>query len=109
MAYSESLADRIRRALGRRRGIEERKMFGGLGFMLRRNTFVIVLDASLIVRLGPEQTPAALKKLHVSEFVVKDRASKTWVLVAPEGMEHDDQLTEWIRRAEEFVVTLPGK
>jgi hypothetical protein len=42
MAYSESLADRIRGTLGRRRGIEERKMFGGLGFMLHRNTFVIV-------------------------------------------------------------------
>jgi TfoX/Sxy family transcriptional regulator of competence genes len=84
-------------------------MFGGVGFLLNGNMLVGVWDASLIVRLGPEQTPVALKELHVSEFVVKDRASKTWVLVAAEGMEHDDQLTEWIRRAEEFVVTLPGK
>ena len=109
MAYSESLAQRIRDALTHKRKIAEKKMFGGIGFMLHRNTFVIALDASLIVRLGPEQTPAALKQLHVSEFVVKGRASKTWVLVAPEGVEDDGQLNDWIRRAEEFVVTLPAK
>jgi TfoX/Sxy family transcriptional regulator of competence genes len=84
-------------------------MFGGLGFMLHRNTFAIVWNASLLVRLGPDQTQMALKEEHVSEFVMKGRASKTWALVAPEGIEHDGQLNDWIRRAEEFVVTLQAK
>jgi hypothetical protein len=51
----------------------------------------------------------ALKEEHVGEFVMKGRASKTWVLVAAESIEHDDQLNDWIRRAEEFVATLPAK
>jgi TfoX/Sxy family transcriptional regulator of competence genes len=109
MAYSESMADRIRRAFGRRRGIEEKKMFGGLGFMLKGNLLVGVWQSSLLVRLGPDQTEMALKQAHVSQFVMKGRASKGWVLVAPEGVEHDDQLNDWIRRAEEFVATLPAK
>jgi hypothetical protein len=51
----------------------------------------------------------ALKEEHVSEFVMKGRASKGWVLVAPEGVEHDEQLKGWIERAEKFVATLPKK
>jgi TfoX/Sxy family transcriptional regulator of competence genes len=109
MAYSESLAERIRRAFGRRRGIEEKKMFGGIGFLRGRNMLVGVWQSSLLARLGPEQTLKALREEHVSEFVMKGRASKGWVLVAPEGVEHDEQLGEWIRRAEEFVATLPNK
>lgn len=109
MAFSESLAQRIRDTLARKRKIEEKKMFGGLGFLLKGNMLVGVWHSSLLVRLGPDQTEMALKKDHVSEFVMKGRASKTFVLVAPEGVEHDDQLMGWIERAEEFVETLPGK
>jgi len=50
-----------------------------------------------------------LTQQHVTEFNVTGRPMKGWVLVAPEGVEHDDQLTEWIRRAEEFVATLPAR
>jgi TfoX/Sxy family transcriptional regulator of competence genes len=109
MAFSESLADRIRRAFGRRRGIEEKKMFGGLGFLLKGNMLVGVWHSSLLVRLGPDQTEMALKEEHVSEFVMKGQASKGWVLVAPDGVGRDDQLKGWIERAEKFVATLPKK
>ena len=81
-------------------------MFGGVGFMLNGNLVVGVWQNSLIARLGSEQGEEALKQAHVSEFNITGRSMKGWVLVAPEGVEHEEQLTVWIRRAEAFVVTL---
>jgi len=109
MAFSESLAQRIRDALARKKNIEEKKMFGGVGFLLKGNMLVGVWKDSLIVRIGPEKGDEALKEPHVKEFDVTGRPMKGWIMVEPEGVENDNQLIEWIRRAEEFVVTLPGK
>jgi TfoX/Sxy family transcriptional regulator of competence genes len=109
MAFSESLAARIRDAIGGMRSVEEKKMFGGVGFLLNGNMLVGVWKDSLIVRLGPEQGDNALKEPHVKEFDITGRAMKGWVLVAPEGVEADDQLKEWIQRATNFVKTLPAK
>ena len=109
MAFSEALADRIRQRLARRKGVEEKKMFGGVGFLLHGNMLVGVWKDSLIVRLGPEGGEEALKEPHVSEFNITGRAMKGWVLVAPEGVEEDDQLKDWIERATRFVRTLPAK
>ena len=68
MAFNEALAQRIRQRLARRKGIEEKKMFGGIGFLLNGNMFVGVWKDSLIVRLGPEDGDEALKEpdLHRS-------------------------------------------
>jgi TfoX/Sxy family transcriptional regulator of competence genes len=109
MAFSEELAERIRRRLARRKGVEEKRMFGGVGFLLHGNLLVGVWKDSLIVRLGPEEGEEALKEPHVSEFDITGRAMKGWVLVAPEGVEEDDQLKDWIERATRFVRTLPAK
>src|SRR5713101_3004437 len=109
MAYDETLADRIRQALARKKGIEEKKMFGGIGFLLNGNMLVGVWKESLIVRLGPEEGDEALKEPHVSEFNITGRAMNGWVLVASEGVEDDDQLGGWIQRAVKFVGKLPGK
>ncbi len=109
MAYSESLAERIRRAFGRRRGIEEKKMFGGVCFLLNGNMLVGVWKDSLIARLGPDQGDEALLEPHVRKMDITGKPMKGWIMVKPEGIEHDDQLNDWIRRAEEFVVTLPAK
>ena len=84
-------------------------MFGGVGFLLNGNMLVGVWKDSLIVRLGPEEDDEALKEPHVSEFDITGRAMKGWVLVAPEGVEEDDQLKDWIERATKFVKTLPAK
>src|SRR5436189_5098968 len=99
MAFDESLAARIRGLLARRKGIEEKKMFGGIGFLLNGNMLVGVWKDSLIVRLGPEQGDEALKEPHVSEFNITGRSMKGWVLVAREGVEDDEQLNAWIQRA----------
>ena len=109
MAFSDALAARIRKALARRKNVEEKKMFGGIGFLLNGNLCVGVWKASLIARLGPENSDEALREAHVSEFNITGRAMKGWVLVAPEGVENDDQLSAWIQRAVKFVGTLPGK
>jgi hypothetical protein len=109
MAYDETLAERIRQALARRKGIEEKKMFGGVGFLLNGNLLVGVWKDSLIVRLGKDQGEEALREPHVKEFDITGRAMKGWVLVAPEGIEEDGQLTGWMQRAVKFVGKLPAK
>ena len=109
MAFSETLAERIRQRLARRKNVEEKKMFGGVGFLLNGNMLVGVWKDSLIVRLGDEQGDEALNEAHVNEFNITGRAMKGWVLVAPEGVEDDDQLSGWIQRAVKFVGKLPAK
>jgi TfoX/Sxy family transcriptional regulator of competence genes len=109
MAFSEALAERIRHALARRKNVEEKKMFGGVGFLLNGNMLVGVWKDSLIVRLGPDEGDLALLEPHVREFDITGRPMKGWVLVEAEGVEDDDQLKGWIERALKFVKTLPKK
>jgi TfoX/Sxy family transcriptional regulator of competence genes len=109
MAFSEALAERIRQRLARRKNVEEKRMFGGVGFLLNGNLLVGVWKDSLIVRLGPEEGHEALKEPHVKEFDITGRVMKGWVLVEPEGVEDDDQLKGWIQRAVKFVGKLPAK
>jgi hypothetical protein len=109
MAFDESLAARIRQHLARRKSVEEKKVFGGVGFLLHGNMLVGVWKDSLIARLGPDEGDLALLEPHVKEFDITGRAMKGWVLVEPEGVEGDDQLSGWIERAVKFVKTLPAK
>jgi TfoX/Sxy family transcriptional regulator of competence genes len=109
MAFSEALAERIRQRLARRKNVEEKKMFGGVGFLLHGNLLVGVWKDSLIVRLGPDEGELALLEHHVREFDITGRAMKGWVLVEPEGIEGDDKLSGWIQRAVKFVGALPAK
>ena len=109
MAFSETLAERIRQQLARRKNVEEKRMFGGVGFLLNGNLLVGVWKESLVVRLGPDEGEAALLEPHVKEFDITGRPMKGWVLVEPEGVEGDDQLKDWIARATKFVKSLPPK
>jgi TfoX/Sxy family transcriptional regulator of competence genes len=110
MPFDETLAERIRHLLARRKNVEEKKMFGGIGFLLSGNLLVGVRKDSLLVRLGPEQSDEAFKEAHVSEFKISGRGTmKGWVVVSLEGVQHDDQLKGWIERAIKFVGTLPAK
>lgn len=109
MAYSESLALRVRQILGRRHGIFEKKMFGGLCFLLNGNICVGIWKQSLIVRLDPTHYEESLDHEHVREFDVTGRPMRGWVLVEPDGVESDQQLTRWIDRSMQFVETLPPK
>lgn len=109
MTYSESLAERVRRALAGERAVKEKKMFGGIGFLLNGNMCVGVWKTSLVARIGPDAYEHALQQPLVGAFDVTGRAMKGWVLVAAEGVEDDQQLQTWIQRAVEFVRRLPTK
>jgi TfoX/Sxy family transcriptional regulator of competence genes len=109
MAFDETLAERIRKALARKKGVIEKKMFGGVGFLLNGNMCVGVWKESLIVRLDPEEFEDALKEAHVSEFNITGRSMRGWALVAPDGVESNDEFSGWIQRALKFVGKLPGK
>ena len=109
MAFDESLAARIRDALARKKNIGEKKMFGGVCFLLHGNLLVGVWKDSLIACLGPDGGGEALLEPHVRAFDITGRPMRNWVLVEPEGVADDDQLKAWIQRAMKFVGTLPGK
>ena len=84
-------------------------MFGGVCFLLNGNMCVGIWKTSLIVRLGPEQAASALAEPNVVEFDITGRPMMGWVMVEPNGLETDEQLTGWIQRAVEFVGGLPVK
>ena len=109
MAYSESLADRIRTVLGRQSGVVEKKMFGGVGFLLGGNMLVGVWKTSLIVRVGPEQYDEAVAEEHVRVFDITGREMRGWVLVEADGVESDERLRAWIDWGLSFVRGLPDK
>src|SRR5258705_11968500 len=98
MAFDESLVARIRDALARNRGVEEKKMAGGVGFLLNGNMLVGVWKDSLIVRLGPDEGEEVLLEAYVREFDITCKPMKGWVMVEPEGVDDDDQLKGWIKR-----------
>ena len=109
MAFDESLAARTRDALARRRGVEEKKMFGCVCFLLDGNALVGVWTDRLIARLGPDEGETAILEPHVRAFDITGKPMQNWVAVEPEGVEDDDQLEAWVERAVRFVRTLPKK
>ncbi len=109
MAFSEALAERIRRHLVRRKNVEEKKMFGGSCFLLNGNMLVGVWKDFLIARLGPEQGEEALREPHVRKMDITGEPMRGWVMVEPRGVEDGERLNAWIRRAAMFVGTLPAK
>lgn len=109
MAYDEQLARRVRPLMVRRNGFAEKKMFGGVGYFLHGNICVGVWKEYLIVRTGHDAYAAALRAPFVKKFDITGRAMRGWVMVAPEGIEGDGELAEWIARAVAFVRSLPSK
>src|SRR5437588_11337435 len=103
MAFDETLATRIRDALSRKKGIEEKKMFGCICFLLNGNALAGVWKDALIARLGPDGGEAALREPHVRAFDITGRPMRNWVVVESEGVEGDGQLAGWIDRAMTFV------
>ncbi len=109
MAYDQLLGQRIRNSLSRKKGIEEKKMFGSLGFLLHGNMLVGIWNNSLIARVGPDAYEESLREHHAREFDITGKPMNGWVLVDPEGVGDDDELNRWIQRAVKFVRTLEAK
>ena len=109
MAYDEALAARVNEILSEHSDIAERKMFGGLAFMLAGNMCCCVTDKGLMVRVGPEGYAEALTLPHAGVMDLTGRPMRGWVLVQPAGLESRAGLTEWVSRGAEFAATLPPK
>jgi len=107
--YDEELADKLRSALGRTRSVSERKMFGGIAFMVRGNMCCGVIDERLMVRVGPDAYERALKLAHAEPMNFTGKAMRGMVYVSPEGTRTARQLQTWIQRGLEFVGTLLAK
>lgn len=110
MSFDESLAVRCRRILTREPGLNERKMFGGLSFLLKGNMICGVLGRKLVVRVDPGAAyDEALKKPHVRPMDFTGRQLRGFVYVLAEGLARDDSLRNWLRIAVTFGRALPPK
>lgn len=108
MAYNPELAERIRVELS---GIPfvEKKMFGGVGYLLNGNMACGINKDNLIVRVAPEKHAALLSKDHVKPFDLTGRAMRGWLMVEPDGYKQPEDLAAWVREGVEFSLTLPPK
>jgi TfoX/Sxy family transcriptional regulator of competence genes len=110
MAYDEDLANRIRELLGSERGVEEKRMFGGLAFLINGNMSVAASGkGGLMVRVTPEDTEKLLARAHVSPMVMAGREARGWLRVAAEGVKTKRQLESWVTRGVGYARSLPPK
>ena len=109
MAYDEGLAQRIRETLSDRDDVVEKKMFGGLCFMVRGHMSCGIVKDELMVRVGKEAYEDALAQPHVREMDFTGRALKGMVYVAAEGFESDADLVAWVGRGTANAESLPPK
>ena len=109
MPYDLKLADRIRKKLAKRKGIIEKQMFGGIGFMLNGNMCVGVHKQEMIVRIDPETTDKALAERLVRIFDITGKPMKGGILVKPAGLATAAALGKWVRAGVAFVSSLPKK
>lgn len=109
MAYDEGLAHRVREALCHREDVLEKKMFGGLAFMVSGHMCCGVVDQTLMARVGPDQYEQVLSRPHARAMDFTGRPMKGFLYVSQEGLELDEQLERWVRLCEAFVDSLPPK
>ena len=109
MAYDESLADRVRDLLAATPHLTERKMFGGLAFLIAGNMVCGIVGADLMLRLGEAGAGAALDQPHVRPMDFTGRPMKTMVYVDPAGTNTHDALKGWVDRAIAYASSLPAK
>jgi TfoX/Sxy family transcriptional regulator of competence genes len=109
MAYDVLLAVRIRDILGLLPGLEEKKMFGGVGFLINGNMACGVHKNDLIVRVGAACYENALSRPHTRPFDMTGRPMAGWIMVAPEGCATEDELKAWVEQGLAFARSLPTK
>src|SRR5246127_2915246 len=99
MAYDEDLANRIRELVGSEKGVEEKRMFGGLAFLINGNRSVAASgQGGLLVRVPPDDTDKLMARAHVSPMVMAGREARGWLRVAAEGVKTKRQLEGWVTR-----------
>src|SRR3954467_13680591 len=109
MAFDEALAGRIRDVLAARSELSERRMFGGIAFMLTGNMAVGVIGEDLMVRLDPADAERALAEPHTRPMDFTGKPMKGMAFVGPEATAADKSLGEWVDAAADFAASLPPK
>lgn len=109
MAFDEGLAQRIRDHLDDRRDVTERKMFGGVAFMIGGNMSCGVVGDELMVRVGPDAYEEALREPHAREMDFTGTPLRGMVYVGTKGIAEDEDLASWIERGAAFASSLPKK
>jgi TfoX/Sxy family transcriptional regulator of competence genes len=109
VAYDEDLAQRVREVLAARSDLGERKMFGGIAFMVTGNMACGVLKEDLIVRLGDDEGEKALAEDGVRPFDFTGKPMKGIVYVSPERISDDAELAEWVEAGADYAASLPPK
>jgi hypothetical protein len=109
MAFSEMLAGRVRIALARRRGVSEKKMFGGVAFLANGHMICGVNKDDLVVRVGPKAWAKALSRRHVRPMDFTGRPLSGYVYVAPPGVRTAASVKTWVDQGLRFARTLPPR
>ena len=109
MVYDEKLASRIRQILTTQKGLAEKKMFGGIAFMLNGNMCCGVVKNDLLIRTGAEKYEKALTEPHVRPMDFTRRSLTGFVFVSLEGCRTDEDLKKWLKRAIDVTSSLPAK
>ena len=109
MPYDPALARRVQDALGSLPGLTEKKMFGGVGYLVNGNMACGIHGDGLIVRLDPARYDEVLRQPHVRVFDLTGRPMKGWVVVGPAGCATDAALRSWVAQGVAFAQTLPKK
>ncbi len=110
MAYDEALADRVRELMSGEPMLTEKKMFGGLGFMVGGNMAVAASsDGGVLVRVDPAEGEALVATTPAEPMEMRGRSMKGWLRVAAEDVATDEQLDEWVRRGASYAGSLPPK
>lgn len=109
MAHSEELAERIREVILERAGFTEKKMFGGVAWMIQGNMAVATFGDGLLVRVPRDEYEAALAEPHVDPMNMGKRVMRGFVVVDAVGIEEEDDLIEWIETGASFASSLPPK
>jgi TfoX/Sxy family transcriptional regulator of competence genes len=110
VAYDEDLADRIRELISAEKGVEEKRMFGGLAFLIAGNMSVAASGrGGLLVRVPPEETGRLLAREHAEPMVMAGRETRGWLRVSADGVRTKRQLQSWVSRGVEYAKSLPSK
>jgi TfoX/Sxy family transcriptional regulator of competence genes len=109
MTYDEALAERVREQISARADVTEKKMFGGIAFMVAGNMACGVLGEDLIVRLGDEDGERALGEDGVRPFDFTGRPMKSIVYVSPERTTDAHGLAQWVDAGADYAASLPAK
>ena len=110
MAYDEDLANRIRELIASERDVTEKKMFGGLAFLIGGNMAVAASgQGGLMVRVEPDETDALVAKPHARPFEMRGREMQGWLRVDDEGVRSKRDLAPWVKRGVTYARSLPAK